>query len=331
MPASALKILGLGRQSAFATSTAPSAKFMGLTECAFNVDEKPEVPKVLGQLGAGPLGALGAISANGSLEAVASPEMLRYMWNGLFAIQTGTSSGSVFRYDWTAPVGTTQAHEMYTMEYGAASYPFKIQGGILSKVTVKGEAGSVWTMGAEFIGKQCTTSTGPTSVSDAETNLIRMADTTLYIDAHSTATIGGTAVAATLASFEFGYETGRHLKTFAGSVTPGDYGEGEHVATLKLQLEYNASAHAYIAALTGGTGATPALISRQIRLVADQGSSATQRSAQIDFAGYLSAPPKLWDDRDGNQVIQTEWVGRYSTSLTNVVATMVRCASSGVV
>lgn len=326
MPASALKILGLGQQSTFGTSTAATQKFMGLVDGSLNVDPKVEIPEVLGNLGAGPLAVLTEISAAGSAEFVACYEMLRYVWNGLFtAITASSSTAAPYVYSYTAPVNSTQVHSIYSLEFGTTGTPYIVAGGILSKATIKGVAGGVWTGSAEFIGKQCSTSTGPASLSDTQATPIRMADTTLYVDV-STGTMGGTSVGATLVSFEWGYETGRHLKTFGGAVTPGDYGEGKHKVTLQTVLEFNASAKAYVDAMIAST---PTLIQRQIRIAATQDSSASQKTARLDTAAVLKGGFKLFDDRDGNITVALNWEGWYSTALANVAATYVECTSSG--
>jgi hypothetical protein len=59
------------------------------------------------------------------------------------------------------------------------------------------------------------------------------------------------------------------------------------------------------------------LVQRQIRLWASSTSTASSTgfAAAIDFAGYVSAPVRLWGDRDGNCTVDLTWTGKFTTAM----------------
>ncbi|MBI2934670.1 MAG: hypothetical protein HYY29_03765 [Chloroflexi bacterium] len=307
-------------------------KLHGVTEQSGQVIEKAQIVKALGWLGPSPISAEVAQTAEVSFNGVCVYEDMPTILNGFFtAISASTSTDSTsagYNYPYTAPVSSTQAFYHYSMEFGTTGAAYRANGVVFNDLTVKGEAGDLWNYTVGAVAKQivATTSGLSTAVTDRAVNVVRMADTTLYVDAFSTGTMGATSVSATLINFEFGYKTGRHVKTFAGSVFPGDFGESNHEPTLKVTAEFNASAKAYVDELLGSSSGVA--VKRQIRIGATQGTSGSTKTYNINFAGQLVDGFKLFDDRDGNMTVALNFSGVNSTGLGNALTMSVVNGSS---
>ena len=320
-------------ESSWGTSGAATKKYHGLTDATLTIVEKVEAVPVVGWFGPGPVANEQAQSGEGTFEGTVVYEDITNVLNGLFtytSASTGNSTGGTtapYYYSWTAPVSSTQVVATYTLEYGTTGQAYTAIGSALNGLTLRGEAAGYWTFSSPVIAKQIKPLTGLTTAAlvDRTVNPARMADTTLYMDAFSTGTIGATAISASLISFEANINMNRHTKTFAGSLYPGGWGEGRTEGTLRTLLEFNTTQKALIDELLGTTGVA---LQRQIRIKASQGSSATQKSMALDFCGIVSDPIKFWDDRDGNMTVDLTWTGKYSTAISNWLRFIVENGSS---
>ncbi len=329
MPATALKYLNFSSGVGTYGATGDVKKrLMGLTDLSLKVAEKVGNPALSGYLGPGPIAVEVAQSAEGNFNFVPTYEMMPDILNGFFsAIGASTSAGAPYTYPYTGPVGSTQAHATYTMEQGTTGMVYRTNGTVFTELSLKGEQGGLWEGTVNYLAKNALpVSTGmSTAVGTTGVHVARMADTTLYIDAFSSGTIGGTAVSGTFISFDASIKTGRHLKTYAGSVFPTDYGEGKWDGTLKLVTEFNTTSKALVDELLGTTGAA---VKRQIRIKATEGSGSSERVISLDFAGIKNEAETLWTDKDGNMTVELNFAGSYSTGLANWIGFSVQNGSS---
>jgi len=312
----------------------PTKKFHGLTAASLKIDQSVEVVNAVGWYGPSGIANIQADSGSGSLEFVASYEDMPAILNNLFtytSASTGNSTGGTtapYNYTWTAPVSSTQIVATYPIEISpSTAYGYKLRGGIMSNLTLRGEAGGYWTGSVDLLGKYVEALSVRTTAGDVDrtVNPIRVANTSLYLDAHSTGTIGTTLTSGRLISFEFGYNPNRHTKLFAGSINPGGWGDGRAETSLKMVWEFQSSAKADIDEALGSTGAA---VKRLIRLQATQGSSATLKTFQVNYAGIKVDGETLFSDRDGNVTVETNWQGMYSTAISNYATFYVENGSS---
>jgi hypothetical protein len=334
MPASAAKVLQFNStgEASWGSTTASTIKLHGLTDASLKINSTVEVVPSVGWFGPGPIAQEQSNSGEGNMEMVATYEESPRIMNAFFtAIAASTiTSGSPYNYPYTAPTASTQVVKTYTIEYGTTGAAYRAPGSVGKHFTIRGEAGGFWTMGVDTIAKQIVAatsglSTASTGLSDRNVNPVRMADTTLYVDAFSTGTIGSTSIAASLISFELDVETNRHLKQFAGSINPSSWGDGKYEGSLRITAEFNSSVKAWVDELLGSTGAA---VSRQIRIGATQDSSASVKTFNLDFAGIKSEGETLFSDRDGNMTVDLTFMGRYSTGLANWFACNIQNGSS---
>lgn len=308
-------------------------------DVTFSIVENVEAVPSVGWYGPGPVAAEIAQSAEGTIPGVLTYEDAPNLLNALFAYtsaSTGNTTGGTtapYYYSWTAPVTSTQACATYPMEYGTSGQAYKLNGVIFNGLTITGESPGYWRFSIPALAKSVQTLAAMTTAAnvDRTVNPVKMADTSLYVDDFDSGTMGGTAVTATLINFEFTLDAGRHLKHMAGSKYAQGWGDNKMSGTLRTLLEFGSTAKAYIDELLHGstsTGSTGAEVERQIRIKASQGSSATLKSMAIDFAGIIAEPIQLWENRDGNLVVNVTWSGKYSTQLTNWLRAIVENGSS---
>lgn len=333
MPANILKTITQSIETTFGTTVAPTIKYHSINDASVKMVDEVRVVDGLGLMGPSGVVALMSESAEFSMERTETYHDLRYAWNGALMTATASSAagGPPWSYDYTAPLASTPTIQMFGFEYGTTGVPYRLSGCLLNTLNIKGEAGGVWETSVDYLARRVIASSSgmSTAVADRTIEPIRMSDTNLYVDV-STGTIGTSTTASTLIGFEFSLETGRHLKMFAGSVSPTTWGDARFVSKLKTTLEFNATAKAYVDAMVGaGTTTVPALVQRLIRIKADNsGTSSAARTATIDFAGVLEGNHTLFSDRDGNMTVELSWTGYNSTSLGNYLAAQVQVNSS---
>jgi len=164
----------------------------------------------------------------------------------------------------------------------------------------------IWTVAADYVAKSASESS-PTLLAERSVNLIRFADTRLYIDDQG-GTIGTTEITDAFIGFELNVNTNRHLKHFGGSLDATTWGERRWEGSLSLTLELTPQVKAFLSNLDAATDVTGHLI----RIVAQNGSL----EARIDFAGFL--PPdavSMPDEREGNVTVTLPFAAEYNGGL----------------
>lgn len=304
-------------------STAAATRVMGgVTDASLRVLDTVEVVPSLGWMGPGPDAAEVAQTGEGTLELTLTYEELNRLLNGVFTAIGGSSitSGAPYNYPYTAPNASTQTVYTFTIEYGTTGATYRAPGSVVKRLNIKGESASLWKATVDTICKQIVASASGLSsgLTAPVGNPIRMADTSLYIDTFTSTAAGGSSVSATLIAFDLNLETNRHVKQFAGSLNPASWGDGKMESTLRLTAEFNTSAKALVDELLGSTGAA---VKRLIRIGATAGSSASVKSANLDFAGIKVDGETLFSDRDGNMTVELAFQGLYSSGLGGIYST----------
>jgi len=311
MPASVLRTVYLGKEQLNtwgASTKAPTAKLMGLTDASLSIVPTVDTPELVGTLAPGTVAALAEYHGEGAVEQRASYQDICYWLDGIFGPATASAAAhTTYTYNYIAPTAASTTPQHYTVGFGTMDAFYELDGAIVNNLSVGIESGQVWTVGVDLLGYAVTTAAVSTCA-DRTVDLIRASDTKLYMDSWTSATIGNTEVAATLISADLTVNPGRHLKTFVGSVHPAAYGENRWEGQLVTVLEFNSSAKAVVDALANGT-----LTQRQIRLRATTGSDTTAREATLDFAGTLVDNIELFSDRDGNMTVSLTWNGTVNT------------------
>lgn len=308
MPVTDLIRVQIGEEATWGTCVAATKKLMGVTDASVNIMDVVHHTEKGGWYH--PSGLVAEVSqmGKGSVAMDLTYQDVVVPLDNFFD-EVGTHATTATAYTWAydAPSDTTVAPNFLTIEFGAPSAEYECCGVLFTELNISGEAGGVWVGDFPFICQDVATgsmATGTGDLADRAVDLIRMADTEIYIDTWS-GTIGTTVKNNQLISFELHVEAGRHLKMFAGAVVADDWGDAQWSGTLTTVLEYEADAKAIVDALL-----TPGLVQRMIRIQADP--AAGVNVATIDFYGTLIDGATLFEDRDGNVTVSLTWEGTYN-------------------
>ena len=294
--------LQFGQEVAWGTCVAATAKLMGLEDATLQVEDEVFQTERGGWYYPSNLIAEVSQMGSGSVQFNLSYEDILYPLDNFFDECTPTGTTTItWAYD--APTDTQVTPNYLTIEYGGDGNEYAACGVLFTELNISGEAGSVWQGNFPFICSDVETVTAA-SLSNRAVELIRMADTEIYVDTWS-GTVGSTKMDDSLISFNLSVQSGRHHKLFAGELSPQDWGDTKWSGQLTTVLEFNASAKALVDAVVGG-----ALVQRMIRI---QGTSGV-KSATIDFYGTIVDGMELFSDRDGNMTVELVWEGTYNTT-----------------
>jgi hypothetical protein len=285
----------------------------GVTDMSLDIVPDVYQPQFMGTLAPAVTSALMGQHGEGSISQVASYQDLPYYLGGVFgtsAASAGANTTYVYKYE--AQVSQVTTAPYYTVQIGSTGAEYQLEGGMFTNLTISGEAGGMWEVSADLLGKAVTTASMTTGLDVRDVDLIRMSDTNIYVTPWARSTISSTALSATLISFELTANPQRHLKMFAGSINPGAHGDSTWESQLTTVMEFNATAKAYVDEMI----APDTLVQRQLRIRASTGTSTGARQATIDFAGELASTVTLWDDRDGNMIVSLVWDAKYNTTNT---------------
>lgn len=304
MSVTRLKALQWGQESSWGTPVAATMKTPTLGDASAKINSVVWKGDFFGTVGPAEAQSLEAQDWNLTAPFAGAYELLPYPFESLWGIATPSGTGP-YTYTYTAPYANVPSNvRSYTFEYGPIDNMYQLAGGLCNRIAINGEIGQPWQIESEFMGKQASYLASPASLAFLSVNLIRMADTVLYIDDWS-GTIGSTQINATFIGFAAEFTSERHLKRFAGDVYPSAWGDSSFDGSLRLTLEFNTTSKAYLDAILSG------LTSKLIRIKATNGSN----EAQIDFAGVFDGEPELFSDRDGNVTLDLNLNARYNSTL----------------
>lgn len=298
----------LGQEAGWGSPVAATAKLMGFKDGTCTIEDVEYQTEEKGVLYPSTLVVQTIQSVSGSFEYDLSYDDILYLTDGTFGDGSG-ATGNGPPYTWTNSAPTTAAvtPREYTMEFGPTAAEYEVEGCIFNEFTISGDVDGdgIWQAEVNFLGQVLAPAVS-TSLGVRVVELIRMADTVLSIDAVA-GSIGTTPLTNYLVSFELNVNPGHHLKTFAGSINPTGVAGSSWAGTLGTTLEFATASKAYVDALLS------AKVEKQIQIKATSGAD----SATIQFCGYLGGPPELFGERDGNVVMELEWVGSYNATFAN--------------
>lgn len=322
MPASVLRKVQLAAQAAWGTSnTTATVQLTGVTDMSLDIVPDVYQPQFMGTLAPAVTSALMGQHGEASISQVASYQDLPYYLAGVFGTAgASAAANTTYVYKYEAQVSQVTTAPYYTVQIGSTGAEYQLEGGLFTNLTISGEAGGMWEVSADLLGRAVTTASMTTGLDVRDVDLIRVSDTNIYVTPWTRSTISATALSATLISFELTANPQRHLKTFAGSINPGAHGDSTWESQLTTVLEFNSTAKSYVDEMVS----PDTLVQRQLRIKATTGTDSTAREATIDFAGTIADTVTLWDDRDGNMTVSLVWNGTYNTANSRFLAARVK-------
>jgi len=302
MPATHLRRVQLGQQTAFATPVAATSILRGVRDGSVTINHNDAVVEELGRT-VSDLVIVSQRHAEGELELQCTYEDILYGLFGLFGPVAPSGGARTFN----APVVNYAAPQIYTIEYGAPGAEYRVVGGIIREWTLRYEANAGVTENWTFIGRAVQANTLTGSLPTRIVTPVVSTQASWFMDpigtAHGTTPIPGTVIEA-----ELSINTNRHLKMFEGS-QPITWGEGRWEAQLNITAEFNATAKAWVDALLTDR------VARNIRV--NFVETAGSRELRIDFVGLIAESPELFGDRDGNMTVEVTFKALVAAPLNN--------------
>jgi hypothetical protein len=321
MPASALRIVQLAHETAWATAVSTaSVKLAGVTDASLDIVQDVYQPTFVGTLAPAIVSAQMSEHGEMSISQAMSYQDICYWLGGIFGTAAASAAANTtYVYNYEAALETITTAPSYTVQYGYSGTEYTMAGALATNLSITGEAGGVWEASVDLIGRALSTASMTTGLDSRDVDIIRMSDTKLYITPWTVGTISGTEVDATLISFGLTANPQRHIKYFAGSINPGGHGDSNWESQLTTVMEFNSDAKALVDELVA-----PQLVQRQLRLSAATGTTTTKRMAVIDFAGTIAENVTLFGERDGNMTVSLTWNGTYNGKLDNFLKAKVQ-------
>lgn len=233
---------------------------------------------------------------------------------GVKKVTTGAAdgSGSGKIYSYAFPTTAIPTLKTYTIEGGDNQEAEEMEYCHVSDFTLTGDEGEAWTMGATVMGRQVTVSSFTTAATLPSVETILFQKTKLYIDAIG-GTFGSTLKSNTLLAAQFTWKSGLRQKfTADGNLYFSFTQMTQPEARLKLTFEHDSTSTAEKVFWRAQTA-------RKIRLLATgsayttAGSTYSAKTMIIDVAGKWEKFAKI-GDRNGNDIIEAEFVSRYDTT-----------------
>lgn len=297
MPAINMRRIQIGRQTAFATPVAATVLMRGVTDASFDLINQSSVVEEIGFAAGSTIVPASYRMAEGSLTFVPSYQDVRYVLQGVFGAPVTTGSADPFTHTWAAPALTAlPAPQIYTVEYGTTGAEYRAVGTLIGEFTLTSTAGESVSCEASLVAREIQANAMTTGLSPRAVDALSHVHAGLWIDPQTSA-YGTTAFTASLIRAEWMVNTGRHMKLFAGSRNPQDWGDARWESTVTLELEYTTSPA--VKALVDSLLSNEIL--RRIRL---RWQLSASRSLTVDFFGTLVENPSLFGDRDGNMTVE---------------------------
>lgn len=232
-------------------------------------------------------------------------------------IKTATASrdgttGSGYIYAYALPTTAANTIKTYTIEGGDNQEAEVMEYCHVTDFTMTGDEGEAWMLGATVVGRQVALQafTGSVTVPTVEEMLFQK--TKLYIDAIG-GSWGGTLKSNSLLAAQLTIKTGLRAKftadgtlyfSFVQSLVPE--------VRLRLTFEHDATSAAQ---KVNWRAQTPVLIRLDIigSTLATPGTLYSTKKCLIDLAGKWETIKKI-GDRNGNDVLEGEFVARYNST-----------------
>jgi hypothetical protein len=302
MPATHLRRVQLGQQTAFATPVAATSILRGVTDVSVTLNHNDMVVEELGR-SVSDLVVVSQRHAEGELELQTTYEDVLYGLFGLFGPVAPSGGARTFN----APVTSYAPPRIYTIEYGAPGAEYRVVGGILKEWTLRYEANAGVTESWSFIGRSVQANALTGSLPTRVVTPVLSRHASWFVDfintQHGTTQVPGTVIEA-----EWNINTNRHLKMFEGS-QPLDWGEGRWEAQLRMVVELNISGKSWADNLLTNYSA--------YNIRANFVETANVRELRIDFVGMNGEPIEYFGDRDGNMTVELTFKALVAGPLNN--------------
>ncbi len=247
-------------------------------------------------------------------ETPATFEQLGYILDAGVKTVSGVQDGAGTDYVYTYTFPTTSANSIktYTIEGGDDQQAEEMEYAFVKSFTLAGAASEAWTVTADWVGRQVSTTSFTGSISVPTVEEILFQKSKLYIDAIG-GTIGSTQKSSTLLKAELAVTTGwQEYFTADGNLYFTAHKSTKPEVVLTLTFEHDGTSVAEKANWLAETA-------RLIRILGEgstvttPGTTYSKKTLIIDLAGKWERFEKL-DEQDGNDIVTGRFRAAYDST-----------------
>jgi hypothetical protein len=239
-------------------------------------------------------------------------EDVNYWLDALFGAATPTSTLPYVRA-YNAPTTAAVTPHFMTLQYGQTNEVWQLQDASVASLTLSGANNTGVQVGGSIIGGKVIQGT-LASLSD-RTAVTRMSGCMAKVSIGAWDATSLTELADSAFSWELSINSNREYRGYLGKCTPTAYSDQKWNGQLRLSFELNDTTDDHLIAMLSTTAS--AILERQVKIEYKTGTSTTERSMAITFAGHSMQAPELFQDRNGVTTYDLVLDGVYNPTLAN--------------
>jgi len=238
-------------------------------------------------------------------------EDVNYWLDALFGAATATGSLPYVRA-YNAPTTAAVTPHFMTLQWGQANGVFQMQDASVASLTLSGADNTGVQVGGSIVAGKVISGT-LASLLD-RTGVTRMSGCMASVAIAAWDSSSFTTLANSAFSWELSINSNREYRGYLGNCTPTAYHDQKWNGQLRLSLELNGTTDDYLIAMLSTASA---ILERQVKIEYKTGTSTTERSMAITFAGHSMQAPELFQDRNGVTTYDLVLDGVYNPTLAN--------------
>ena len=238
-------------------------------------------------------------------------EDVNYWLDALFGAATPTGTLPYVRA-YNAPTTAAVTPHFMTLQYGQTDEVWQLQDASVASLTLSGADNTGVQVGGSIIGGKVTAGS-LASLSD-RTGVTRMSGCMASVAIAAWDSSSFTTLANSAFSWELSINSNREYRGYLGNCTPTAYSDQKWNGQLRLSFELNDTTDDHLIAMLSTASA---ILERQVKIEYKTGTSTTERSMAITFAGHSMQAPELFQDRNGVTTYDLVLDGVYNSTLGN--------------
>ena len=238
-------------------------------------------------------------------------EDINYWLEALFGSATPTGNLPYVRA-YAAPTTSAVTPRFLTLQYGQTGEVWQLQDASVASLTLSGANNTGVQVGGSIVGGKVTA--GALQTLDDRTGVTRMSGCMASVAIAAWDSSSFTTLANSAFSWELSINSNREYRGYLGNCTPTAYSDQKWNGQLRLSFELNDTTDDHLIAMLSTASA---ILERQVKIEYKTGTSTTERSMAITFAGHSMQAPELFQDRNGVTTYDLVLDGVYNPTLAN--------------
>ena len=238
-------------------------------------------------------------------------EDINYWLEALFGSATPTGTLPYVRA-YNAPTTAAVTPRFMTLQYGQTNEVWQLQDASVASLTLSGADNTGVQVGGSIIGGKVMP--GALAALSDRTGVTRMSGCMASIAIAAWDSSSFTTLANSAFSWELSINSNREYRGYLGNCTPTAYSDQKWNGQLRLSFELNDTTDDHLIAMLSTASA---ILERQVKIEYKTGTSTTERSMAITFAGHSMQAPELFQDRNGVTTYDLVLNGVYNSTLGN--------------